>query len=205
MSGQKKNHCSHSAALFLLSLLEDSSQDSEQVGYVPPGENQEHRPPAHLGVGVEKFGTIIKSPSKLINSSPKATYTNLNYCLVGGSSTQMSSPEKFMGRLVLSLFFNNDDDNFTYQIKHQDENGQVNKFISIFEKLYLFDWLTGKTYILPNEIKKCIEKLLSRNNFTTDLFLTYFNRPNFSDYIGIEVNNELIEIDKLNEVALKYQ
>ena len=65
----EEGHCSHSAALFLLSLLEDSSQDSEQVGYVPPGENQEHRPPPHLGVGVEKFGTIIKSPSKLINSS----------------------------------------------------------------------------------------------------------------------------------------
>lgn len=193
----EEGHCSHSAALFLLSLLEDSSQDSEQVGYVPPGENQEHRPPPHLGVGVEKFGTIIKSPSKLINSSPKSTYTNLNYCLVGGSSTQMNSPEKFSGKIILSLFFNSDDDNFTYQIKHQDSDGNVNKYISIFEKLYLFDWITGNTYTLPNEIKKCIEKLLGRNNFTTDLFLTYFNRPNFLDFIGIEVNDKIISIEEL--------
>ena len=185
-------HCSHSAALFLLALLEDSNIESEQVGYQLKGENKEHRPPPHLGVGVEKFGTIIKSPSKLINSTPKATYTNLNYCLIGGGSSQMNSPTSFKGKLVLSLFFEKENSNFTYQIKHKNEDGTINNYISIFEKLYLFDWVSGNSYNLPPSIKICIEKLLKRNNFSTDLFLSYFNLEKFKDLIELEVDQKLI-------------
>jgi SNF2 family DNA or RNA helicase len=197
----EKEHCSHSAALFILSLLEDSSEDSEQVGYQLKGENKEHRPPMHLGVGVEKFGTIIKSPSKLINSSPKATYTNLNYCLVGGGSVQMNSPENFKGKLILTLFFNKEDSLFSYQIKHEHIGGRVNNFISIFEKLYLFDWETGQSYVLPAPIKICIEKLLKRNNFTTDLFISYFNQPKYKEFILIEANDSIVSTSSLPLVS----
>ena len=195
----EKNHCSHSAALFLLSLLEDSTDESEQQGYSFEGEVKEHRPPAHLGVGVEKFGTIIKSPSKLINSSPKATYTNLNYCLLNGTSTQMMSPEVFSGRLVFSLYFT-DDSLFTYQIKHRDSQNNVNNFISIFEKLYMFNWQSGKVYTLPSSVKTCIEKLQKRNNFTRDLFISYFCQTKYQDFIEIEIDETAINPQTVQKV-----
>jgi len=197
----EEKHCSHSAALFLLALLEESNDDSEQVGYQLKGDNKEHRPPPHLGAGVEKFGTIIKSPSKLINSSPKSTYTNLNYCLIGGGSVQMNSPLQFSGKLIITLFFNNDDSGFTYQLKHKKADGTVNNYVSIFEKLYLFDWVSGSSYILPAQIKMCIEKLLKRNNFTTDLFLSYFNLQKYQDFIEIEVNENTLKQSTLNEAT----
>ena len=193
-------HCPHSAALFLLSLLEESAVKSEQIGFEPPGDDKEHRPPAHLGVGVDRFGTIIKSPSKLLNSSPKATYTNLNYCLVNGKSTQMASPVNFEGKMVIEIFFNNENSLFTYQIKHRKKNGEINNYISIFERLYLFDWETGKSFFLPNAIKLCIEKLQKRNNFTTDVFLSYFCRAQFSDLLEIQVKGSSVSYENTNNV-----
>ena len=194
----EQKHCSHTAALFLLSLLDEASDHDQHDSYQHSG-TDEHRPPSHLGVGVSSFGTIIKSPSKLINSSPKATYTTLNYCLINGTSTQMSSPYPFEGKLVLSLE-STDLLDFKYKIKFLDKNNKLNEKISIFEKLYLFDWQTGKSYNLPNILKVCIEKLEKQRNYTIDLFLSYFQLPKFSNLIDIEINGHIINFSNTNLV-----
>ena len=66
----EEKNCPHGAALLLLILLEEMSNEFENDSYQIE-QGKEHRPPSHLGVGVAQFGTIIKSPSKLINSGQK--------------------------------------------------------------------------------------------------------------------------------------
>ena len=98
-------------------------------------------------------------------------------------------PQELLRENLLFLFNTKIKLTFLLDSKHR-LGEKLHSNISIFEKLYLFNWDTGDTYSLSNNLRSCIEKLEKRNNFTIDLFLSYFSLPRFSELIEIEINDQ---------------
>ena len=63
--------------------------------------------------------------------------------------------------------------------------------------------IEGLQTILDHQeaLRPTLQKLLKRNNFTTDLFLSYFNLQKYQDFIEIEVNENTLKQSTLNEAT----
>ena len=185
-------HCAHACAFYVLTSLEESrskdSSEDEQNDFLT---KEGIHPPSHKGVGVDKFGTIIKNPYRLINASPKSTYASLNYCLTSGKVANLTIPSPIEGKIVLSF----EDNSFSKApvFYHRKTDGSLRKKISIFEKLYLFDWEDGIFYSLTPEIRIIIERFLNEQHFDYEVLINKLRDLNFKSFFEISIGDTSLE------------
>ncbi len=170
-----KHHCPHVATLFLHYLISnhmgehtDLSAQSASLG--------DTRPPIAmgqaLGVNVDEYGTILPGPHALQGAGGNSTYSGLQYLLHNKSIVNFPIPAPFKGKLILELtsihkLAQGGDDLATaprLRFIYANEEGTRIKPISLFENLYLFNWLTGEALHVPTEMKEFIQKLRHRGS-----------------------------------------
>ena len=160
-------HCSHVASLFIKFLLqkrEVSGLPSKNIGL----SNIEN------AVRVGEYGTIITGPDKFQGSKARghSTYFVHQYCLTDQNIVPFPLPCAFQGQIIIRLYptykfhirDQYDEDapspelltpRFSYITK---EGNQIDE-VSIFETLYLFDWINGESYYLPKEFVDFIKTI----------------------------------------------
>ena len=165
-----KFHCPHVACLFLHYLI--SNHMNESAGLDSQSESLgDTRPPIAmgqaLGVNVDEYGTILGGPHALQGASGNSTYSSLQYLLHNKSIVNFPIPAPFRGKLILELTsahkLEKGGDELAVGPKLRfifaNEEGTRIKPISLFENLYLFNWLTGEAYHIPSEMKEFIQKI----------------------------------------------
>ena len=162
----EETHCPHSCALFLtyhLHLFHESNFDGVD-------ENMSH-PPVPLdstfAVSAMEYGTIIRGPHQLERAPSSAAYSSLQYLLHSRKIINFPIPENFDGKLVIQITSSEHFNESTGQIenlpitrfKFRKPDGDVVREISLFENLYLFNWMDGTCQHLPPELKDLIQKM----------------------------------------------
>lgn len=186
-SAQK--HCPHSAGLLLAYLLEKHLKQNPDSGdRLIKLQNSISEIPVTIagnGMGVvpEEYGTIIKSPQKLVGASGHSTYSSLYYSLANKKIVPFPLPQDFKGKLILSI--QSHWDQILNQahlptlsgiaFSYQDEEGKIFDKVSLFESLYLFNWETAEVFHLPKNLREMIQKF--RNQYyqlsTNDIITLY--------------------------------
>ena len=196
-----EKHCKHVAALLLYALIETSIPEEADNENFLSTSSADHQPPPHLGVGVKKFGQIIKSPRDLLNAPVKSTYSSLNYCLLNGKVINLSTPNNFEGTLVICCNLNSlNEKESTISFKHQYTNGDTEEKISIFEKLYLFNWNSGNFYSIPSTLKPIIDQCSSSRSIDMEILLNYLGQDKFQSLIDVEFNG--VRLSKMEPIKV---
>lgn len=150
----KDDHCIHTASLFIsyhLSLSSGKNFDLVSSGPLPSSSFD------YVGaVTPNEYGTIVASAYKLEGATPQSTYSSLQYRLTNGKITHFPLPQSFVGKLVIS--YSTTETPAAIRFHYQNESGLIEKSISIFENLYLFNWSSGDSFHLPTELKDFIRK-----------------------------------------------
>lgn len=175
-----KFHCPHVACLFLHYIV--SNHLNQNTPLASQSESlTDTRPPIAmgqaLGVNVDEYGTILHGPHALQGAGGNSTYSGLQYLLHNKSVVNFPIPTHFKGKLILELTSiekqEKDGDNSVTSPKlrfiYANEEGTRIKPISLFENLYLFNWLTGEALHIPTEMKEFIQRVRMRGkNFEID-------------------------------------
>ncbi len=204
-------HCAHTAALLLrYSHIESEVKSLPQFNRRPFLNDE--------GVHINEYGTIISSTKKLLNAplSTRGSYLSLNYKLVDGSLKHFPLPQPFEGKIAIQLYpshklllrestFESEDvpkDLYLPRFK-LIQDGNIIEEISLFENLYLFNWVTGDSYHLPDHIKSIIEKLRPYPfGLTIQDYLRLTAKSRNSDLIEISLDDiELSQIETSDSQA----
>jgi SNF2 family DNA or RNA helicase len=159
-------HCPHSVALFLTYHL----HHLHEKNFDGINENTSHPPIAldsTFAVGPMEYGTIVSGPHKLERAPSNSAYSSLQYLLHSKKIINFPIPENFKGKIVFqatsSEYFNEKTGELEnlplLKFKYRNSEGKLIKEISIFENLYLFDWVSGEAYHLSGELKSLIHKV----------------------------------------------
>jgi SNF2 family DNA or RNA helicase len=164
----KEDHCVHTTALFLtyhLNLYSESHEHEDGIDGHPPIPVN-----SSFGVNAAEYGTILAGPHQLQGAPPAPTYSALQYLLHNKKVVNFPIPENFRGKLVISITSHERFNEVTQEIetypvifyKYKNEDNEVIREISVFENLYLFNWLTGEAYHLSSQLKSLIQKIRIR-------------------------------------------
>ncbi len=186
------NHCSHAATLYILFLLQEYHDGQLNIsptskGHLPISINSD------AAVSVSEYGTILNGVQQLDNTSPEATYSNLQYLLSSNKITNFPIPENFNGKLIAKM--STSESSSSLRFAYESEDGKIHNKISIFETIYLFNWATGEAIYLPGNLKNFVQKVqFQETHFHTDDFIKLTN--------DIKENHLKIFIDDipLNEI-----
>ena len=162
----EKGHCPHTAAIFLtyhIHLLHEKNYDSTS-------ENMSHPPiplESTFAVGAYEYGTIVNGAHQLERAPSNAAYSSLQYLLHSKKIINFPIPAQWEGKLFIQItsveYFKNtsgEADNLPLlRFKYRREEGGLVREVSLFENLYLFNWISGECLHLPSELKDLVQKL----------------------------------------------
>lgn len=190
----ESRHCSHSIALFLYFKLSQMGSELFQ------NSQDEQTPPialnASFGVTPTQYGTIVQSPNHLEGSFAHSSYSSMQYLLSSRKVIHFPLPKNIENEKI-AIFIDSPQVNNQTVIVNElldgiDEERQIEfyaqikfgligqedrliKRISLFESLYIFNWDSGETFHLNDELKDFIKKIRVRRyslNVNTLLELT---------------------------------
>ncbi len=157
----EEKHCAHTTAIFLY-IQSVESKGTDELAPLIGGH----------GVTPREYGTIINGPHELENSGHIPTYSALKYTLSTKKTIDFPIPKNFNGRLLVNIKPNKefslgmqDDVKNSVRYAYEDQEGNIQHKISVFESLYLFNWATGEVLFLPAELKELIS--IIRTNLST--------------------------------------
>jgi len=179
----KEEHCLHTTALFLsyhLQLYSENQTGEDSSSSHPPIPVN-----STFGVNVAEYGTIIAGPHQLQGAPPSPTYSSLQYLLHNKKVVNFPIPENFKGKLIISITSHERLNEITQEIeskpiifyKYKDEDDKIIREVTVFENLYLFNWITGEAFHLSSQLKSFIQKIRirGRNLSTNDLIRASLN------------------------------
>lgn len=157
------DHCHHVVALFL-SFTIKLKLNSEQEDINP------ELPPSHslfhYAVSVYEYGKIIDGPQRLVGAKPSSTYSSLQYMLKNRKVVNFPLPSNFKGKLMMDIqskLATGEEQNIgstpNLTFKMVSDTGEETREISLFEHIYIFNWLTGEAYNIHSELKLLIQKI----------------------------------------------
>jgi len=199
-----KNHCHHTAALFLFyQATIDIEQNNDGIPFI-----------GGHGVHAVDYGTIINGPHELENAPLSPTYSSLRYTLTNKKTIDFPIPSKFEGKLVLNIAPKEeysadfkesvkDSIRFIYRTKDGEEIRNAKK-ISIFENLYLFNWDSGEVYFLPPEVKELLSTIRANiYTLTIDNVLNLCLNKRVAPYIEFQGHGEDYDLAEIEEPNLR--
>jgi hypothetical protein len=159
-------HCPHTAAIFLtyhIHLLHEKNFDSVS-------DDMSHPPiplESTFAVGAYEYGTIVNGPHQLERAPSNAAYSSLQYLLHNKKIINFPIPEQWKGKLFIQITSvehfkegSGESENLPLlRFKYKKEDGSLVREISLFENLYLFNWMSGECIHLPPELKDLVQKL----------------------------------------------
>lgn len=159
-------HCAHTAALYItyiLHLYHEAQFDGVDSDMSHPPIPLE----STFAVGAQEYGTIISAPHHLERAPTNATYSSLQYLLHTKKIINFPIPENFVGSLIIQItsqeHFNDSTGEYESlpisRFKYKSPEGKITREISIFENLYVFNWLTGQCFHLSSELREFIQKI----------------------------------------------
>lgn len=189
---REKTHCEHACSLFILYFL--------RIGH-PLENSYEHdsTPPSalnsFLGVTVEEYGTILSGPHQFEGPVQTTSYSALNYVLHNKKIINFPLPIKFEGKIIISYLtpekIGLNHQRRTLQFLYESVDGETISQISIFENLYLFNWLKGVAYLFDEQLKTFIRSL--RFEFIKkdiSSILMQIDLLKLNDFVKIRINGE---------------
>tara|TARA_R110002072_G_scaffold1989_5_gene16620 strand:+ start:73577 stop:76765 length:3189 start_codon:yes stop_codon:yes gene_type:complete len=161
-----ESHCSHTGALFITYMLHLYHENH----FDGVSDNMTHPPiplESTFAVGAQEYGTIISAPHHLERAPTNATYSSLQYLLHTKKIINFPIPENFSGKLIIQItsqeHFNDSTGEFETlpicRFKYRNNEDKVTREISIFENLYLFNWITGQAFHLSSQLRDFIQKI----------------------------------------------
>ncbi|MBT6325725.1 MAG: DEAD/DEAH box helicase [Bdellovibrionales bacterium] len=184
----EEHHCQHVASLFLQYLINELRFD--RLNTSNKKIESAHQRYRHGGVYPLEYGTIIKSPKMLQGAPSASTYSSLQYQLHDLSTVNLPTPSSLEGKLLLS-FESNESQNIIF--KYQDLDGNIFSEISIFEHIYIFNWVLGKLYHLPNELKPLIKRInREQSKINLEHLLLLNNSLKEKNLTELEINNKIL-------------
>ncbi len=189
----ENNHCPHTAGLFL-HLINQLNHNEPSSLYE---EDSEIPVFSYKGVNPEAFGTIIKAPAALIGSHLTNSYTGLQYVLTNNKIVNFPIPSPFNGKIILNI--NTNDKIPRPHFYHRREDGTIQKRISLFEHLYLFNWSDGSCISLPQPLGYLIRTFtFNYNTLSVNDFIQLSSEKDVIDFIDINIDNRpLKEVPKV--------
>lgn len=195
-----EKNCDHTAALFLLYYLQDP-ENSKYLGEFDQAPNFNFQ--SNIGASVDRYGTIINNPHQLRGSHGHSTYSSIQYLLTNNQVVSFPIPGKFEGKLKISIYpsIKQQEDARPEELIHFSwihENGEEEKKISLFESLYIFNWVTGECYHLPPEIKDLIQRIRHRGYWLeVDEILRLSKKAEVRDWIDLHLDGFSLQEMKL--------
>ena len=197
-SWNEKDHCSHTAGLYLSFLL--------QIHYVENRDGSIDRPfeeETYLENNDEKYGKIIARAQSIHEEEGSLT---LQSFLNSSQAMSCPIPEYFSGEILMCIEKRqaNKKDIIDILFQHKDIQGRIHKKISLFENLYLFNWSTRQLYHLPDDVKKFIQAV--RPYFGTDRpyeYVDLYYRTAPQNILKLVVDGEPFE--NIEEEPIKFQ
>lgn len=155
---KRQEHCHHVAAL-LMGSLQQKASEKPLLGGVGLG-LQSH------GVFPKEFGTIMATPQNLEGSSQKAiSFNQLRYILTNQKIIQFPILEKIKKEKIRIIFKDSHKKGFhDIRIALVEEDGTLNKKVSLLGHLYLFDWKGGRVFELPTTHQFIFHYFLHNNS-----------------------------------------
>lgn len=170
----EEDQCPHVAALYLHYKLSQANQSD--------GTEKEDLK-SHLSfhgssVHVDNYGRVEVSASKLIGANANSTYSSVQYLLTNRKLKNFPYPQEFKGKLVINLVLAKDLPEYEYLepnstkyyplFSYLDEAGEEHKKISLFESLYIFNWVNADTFYLPSKVADIV-KYFMNNGFLNEI------------------------------------
>ena len=166
-SWNENEHCPHSAALYfkfhLNQKLKEELKDNQDTAIRP--ELSVHG----QGVHADNYGRIVPGASKLLNAKSNSTYSSVQYLLTNRKVINFPLARELKGKVKMNFIlaqgieefenYPNIEDKFIPIFSLIDEEGKEHKKVSMFEYLYLFNWETGESFHVPNDVKDFIKKI----------------------------------------------
>lgn len=160
-----EDHCPHTAALYLNYLIQnfyEHGTQSDETGSHPPIPLN-----TTFGVNVLTYGTILGGPHQLQGAGSSPTYSSLQYLLHSKKIINFPIPENWKGKLLIQVTSTEHFNATTGMVdilplihfKYRDDEGNDITEISLFENLYLFNWLSGEAIHIPADLKSLIQKI----------------------------------------------
>lgn len=186
-AGKKNELCEHVCAFFIYFVLSDYQEFL----------NQENASQTSMlddsAVSPYEYGTYIKSPSKLQNTSGETYYTHLKYKLLDESIIPFPKLDDIqIENIGISFKTAHDIKNEILNQKHFTNhyaphfylniNGEENTSVSVFENFCLFDWKNGRAYHIPQKLKALIHHLKNEEQAQTPT--RFFNKLQFHGLLG---------------------
>ncbi|MCY4644232.1 MAG: DEAD/DEAH box helicase [Bacteriovoracales bacterium] len=150
----ESGRCPHMASLFIKFHLKKSSAHPQRDFQSSMFENT---------VWVEEYGTIITDPKSFHGagrSKGHSTYFAHQYLLTDRRRVSFPLPLPFSGKIGIEVSSTKAFPKFFFITK---EGARITH-ISLFETLYLFDWVHGISYSLPNDFMAFIKRIYLLGN-----------------------------------------
>ena len=184
-----KNHCGHTAAIYLYIKNVSTKVDGDPLPMI-----------GGHGVTPREYGSIISGPHELENSGHIPTYSALKYTLTSKKTVDFPVPNNFSGKIAINIkphkeyasgFYDDVKENIRFA--YIDNDGKTHYKISVFESLYIFNWVSGEVQFLSPELKEFFSTI--RSNMATisiDNILNLAINKKINHLIEFMINDELI-------------
>jgi SNF2 family DNA or RNA helicase len=212
----QEDHCVHTGALLLrfsqISQKEDQSfEKNQKLNHV------EQRGMNGLGVHTKHYGRYVDGAHTLNGARPNSTYSSLQYLLINNKIINFPLSKKLESKLIINLvpasdledFQSWDNSKFTYYpifsyVDPEDPN-KIYEKISLFESLYLFNWMNGDCYSFNSDVQNLVKQikiggLLKTINQYLKILTPFFD----SQWVQIQLNDQSIKDIPFEKVRSRF-
>lgn len=200
-----EGHCPHSAALFLHYKLSKANKSDEKSNDL-----KSHLSFHGQGVHVDNYGRIERGANKLIGAHPNSSYASVQYLLTNRKPKNFPYPKDFHDKLIINFvsatdfeefeFYNNIKAKFLPIFSYRDSESKIETKVSMFESLYIFNWVTGDVYNTPSHISHIIKSIMSQGNLSEINDHLKLIRPLIdSNEVEIQING--VDFNSINSLT----
>ncbi len=193
---EEESQCPHTAGLYVSFLLKMHYQENPTFFI-----DKE----ASFKINKNKYGTIIDNSYQLTRPD-EDSYSSFQNFLHDNKAVNFPIPECFSGEIIICVKQVKTEENneFTTNItfQYKDTKGVIHEKISLFKNLYLFNWVTGQAYHLPDEIKKFIQ-IIRPNLMDTDECIDFYQRIYPTKTLKLIIDGKKFE--DIEEESMRFQ